>query len=324
MASKLRLDSMQQPLSGAYCDLEQLIGARFAAKDLHLQQRRRALSLLVGPNKTNFRGRGIDFEEVRAYHPGDDIRTIDWRVTARSGKAYTKLFQEERERPVLIVIDQRQPMFFGSQHCFKSVLACYLGSLIAWAGLNNNDRVGGLVFGNERHQEVRPRRNRQSALTLIHQMLAFNQQLTRHSGVNLSPAASLETSLVELRRIARPGSAIYIVSDFAGFSHGDSQKHLHQLSRHCEITSLYTCDPLERTLPPPGQYTVSDGQQRTLIHTGSHRARQRYRDHFDEQLHLLHQQLGKLGIPLIEVGTDQAPLSRLLHFYGSSTRGRSA
>ncbi len=309
---------VEQRLNGAYIELHDLISARFSAKDLKLQQRRKALSLLAGPNKTNFRGRGIDFEEVRAYQPGDDIRTIDWRVTARSGKAYTKLFQEERERPLLVVTDQRQPMFFGSQHCFKSVTACYLSALITWSGLQNSDRVGGLVFGNQRQQEIRPRRSRQSALALMHLMLEFNRALTRDSGLELSPAQRLEETLVELRRIARPGSAIYFISDFVGFNEGDNLKHLHQLSRHCEITGLFIYDPLEKALPPAGQYTVTDGQQRNLIHTGGNQTRQRYSQHFDDKLQQLHQQLGKLGIPLIEVGTEQAPLQRLLRYYGSS------
>ncbi|MGK0499998.1 MAG: hypothetical protein ACJAYG_001643, partial [Oceanicoccus sp.] len=227
-----------QLISGAYIDLDDLIRARFAAKDLKLTQRRKALSLLAGPNKTNFRGRGIDFEEVRAYQAGDDIRSIDWRVTARSGKPYTKLFQEERERPVLVVTDQRQSMFFGSQQCFKSVTACYLSALIAWAGLQNNDRVGGLVFGNNQHREIRPRRNRQSVLAFMQALLEFNQQLNRDSGLHLNAASELEQALVELRRIARPGSALYIISDFAGFADERVQKQLHQLSRHCEVTAL--------------------------------------------------------------------------------------
>ncbi|MEE8059639.1 MAG: DUF58 domain-containing protein [Pseudomonadales bacterium] len=319
------INRLEQRLSGAYIELDDLIGARFSAKDLKLQQRRRALSLLAGPNKTNFRGRGIDFEEVRAYQPGDDIRTIDWRVTARTGKAYTKLFQEERERPLLVVTDQRQPMFFGSQHCFKSMLACYLSALIIWSGLQNSDRVGGLVFGNQRQQEIRPRRSRKSALALMHLMLEFNRELNRDSDLNTDLDSSLtqrlEETLIDLRRIARPGSALYIVSDFAGFNQGDTLKHLHQLSRHCEITSLFVYDPLERELPPPGQYTVTDGNQRSLIHTGGSQTRQRYNQHFDNKLQQLHQQLSKLGIPLIEVGTDQAPLQRLLYYFGASKSG---
>jgi len=311
---------MNAVLTGAYIDLAGLIGARFSAKDLKLQQRRKALSLLAGPNKTNFRGRGIDFEEVRAYQPGDDIRTIDWRVTARSGKAYTKLFQEERERPTLVAIDQRQSMFFGSKTCFKSVMACYLGALITWSGLQNNDRVGGLVFGNSRHQEVRPRRSRQSALALIHLMLEFNQLLDRDSGIEQSPTQGLEESLIELRRVARPGSAVYIISDFSGYDKGDVLKHLYQLSRHCEITAIFVYDPLEQRLPPPGQYTITDGKQRNIIQTGDARVRQHYQEHFEQHRYDLKQQLGKLGIPLIQIGTDQAPLQSLLTYYGSTRR----
>jgi uncharacterized protein (DUF58 family) len=319
MAITPHKNRLEQRLSGAYIDLDDMISARFSAKDLKLQQRRKALSLLAGPNKTNFRGRGIDFEEVRAYQAGDDIRTIDWRVTARSGKAYTKLFQEERERPMLVVTDQRQSMFFGSQTCFKSVMACYLGALIAWSGLQNSDRVGGLVFGNSRQQEIRPRRSRQSALALIHLMLEFNQALTKDSGLEVSSAQRLEESLIELRRIARPGSTIYIISDFAGFNDGDVLKHLHQLSRHCEITALYIVDPLEKQLPPPGQYTVTNGSQRSQIHTGSNKAQRNYKQQFEDKQKELKQQLGKLGIPLIEVSTEQAPLQHLLRYYGTAT-----
>src|SRR5210317_1518756 len=125
----MRPADISSPARGAYTQLDDLIAQRFPAQQLTLKRRNRALSALAGPNKTNFRGRGIDFEEVRNYQPGDDIRTIDWRVTARTGNAHTKLFREERERPVMVVTDQRSGMFFGSSHCCKSVLAAQLASL---------------------------------------------------------------------------------------------------------------------------------------------------------------------------------------------------
>lgn len=308
-------------LCGAYIQLDELIAARFAARDIKLHQRRKALSLLAGPNKTNFRGRGIDFEEVRAYQPGDDIRTIDWRVTARSGHPYTKLFREERERPLLVVTDQRQGMFFGSQTCFKSVTACYVSALIAWAGLHNNDRIGGLVHGNNGHREIRPRRCRQALLSLANHLYAFNHQLSRDTGVDLDNATTLLQTLTELRRIARPGSAIFLVSDFSGFSPAQHLQHLHQLARHSEITALFIYDPLERELPPPGQYSVTDGRQRSLIDTASKHQRQLYREHFTTRQEQLQRQLGQLGIPLIGVATDESPLQKLLYYY-SATRFR--
>ena len=306
-----------QPLSGAYCTLDSMINARFSAKDLKLRQRRKALSLLAGPNKTRFRGRGLDFEEVRAYQAGDDIRSIDWRVTARSGKAYTKLFSEERERPMLLVTDQRQGMFFGSQHCFKSVSACYISALLAWAGLQQGDRVGGLVFGNDQHQELRPRRSRQSVLGYIRLLNEYNQQLNRDSGIALNPSERLVETLSELRRIAKPGSAIFFLSDFEGFENDEVQKHFHQLTRHCEVTGIYIYDPLEQSLPPAGQYSVSDGEHRRQIETGSKKLRQNYALQFSDRLEQLHQRLAKVGVPLIEMSTDHVPLQRLREFYGS-------
>ena len=132
----MHLADVTSPARGAYADLNDLIALRFPARQLGLARRNRALNALAGPNKSNFRGRGIDFEEVRSYQPGDDIRTIDWRVTARTGSAHTKLFREERERPVLVVVDQRSEMFFGSSHCCKSVLAAQLASLVAWSALD--------------------------------------------------------------------------------------------------------------------------------------------------------------------------------------------
>ena len=153
-----------QACTGAYTALSELVALRFNAR-LQLTSKRRSLSTLAGPYQANFRGRGIDFEEVRAYQAGDDVRSIDWRVTARTTEPHTKLFQEEKERPVLVVVDQRIRNFFGSKQCFKSVLAAYTAALLAWSALRNNDRVGGLVLTDNDLKEIRPRR---SKLSLIH------------------------------------------------------------------------------------------------------------------------------------------------------------
>lgn len=324
MANQATTNNLERRLAGAYIELEDLVAARFASRDIKLHQRRKALSLLAGPNKTNFRGRGIDFEEVRAYQAGDDIRTIDWRVTARSGQAYTKMFREERERPLLVVTDQRQSMFFGSRSCFKSVTACYLSALIAWAALQNNDRVGGLVHGNQGHREIRPRRSRQSVLSFAQHLYQFNHQLRRDTGIGLSDEETLLQTLVELRRISRPGNAVFLVGDLQGFNPDIHLKHLHHIARHCEMTVLFVFDPLEKQLPPPGSYMISDGLHRTLIDTSSRREQQHYTQQFEQRHDALQQQFGKLGIPMIDVATTDPPLQTLLYYYGTQkARGRS-
>lgn len=306
------------PCRGAHTDLEQLIRLRHSGRQLNLVQRNRALSALSGPNKSNFRGRGIDFEEVRAYQPGDDIRTIDWRVTARTGNAHTKIFREERERPVLVVSDQRNSMFFGSRHCCKSVLAANAAALLCWAALDQGDRVGGMVFNDLEHIEIRPRRSRTSVLSYLHQLCEMNRQLPL--APSDSPTQSFSDVLVELRRIARPGSAIFLVSDFQGAFDELAMEHLYQLSRHTEITALHCHDHLEQHLPGNGNYRVTDGQNDAALSTSDGNTRNEFTRRYRTHLTQLHESYGKLGIPIIEVSTDQAPLAVLLPLYGDSAR----
>lgn len=302
----------QAPIEGAYCSLADLIGLRFAASKLDLAQRKRALSLLSGPNKTNFRGRGIDFEEVRAYQAGDDIRTIDWRITARTGEAHTKLFREERERQVLVAVDQRSGMFFGSRHCCKSVLAAHIAALLSWAALQRGDRVGGLVFSEAEHHEIRPRRSRRSVLALLSAVSDLNNSLPLDASAGKQRFADI---LVDLRRIARPGSSLFIVSDFSGAGDDEALEHIHQLARHLEITAIHCCDPLEQTLPVAGRYTVTNGEQRTHLHTGDRALRERFAARFRDQLNTLQAAYGRLGIPVITSSTDQSPQDLLQRYY---------
>lgn len=313
----MQLADVHAPARGAYTQLNDLIALRFPARQLHLGRRRRALSQLAGPNKSNYRGRGIDFEEVRSYQPGDDIRTIDWRVTARTGSAHTKMFREERERPVLMVVDQRSSMFFGSSHCFKSVLAGHLAGLLAWSALQGGDRVGGLVFNDAGNQEIRPRRSRKTVLALLSQIAAFNSALPLSSS---GSDDSFATMLAHLRRIARPGSSVFLVTDFRGASDKHAQEHLFELAKHTELTAIACNDPLESDLPRAGTYAVTDGTQRSELHTADRHLRQRYHDQLREQREVLRSDLLRLGVPLLQASTDQAPFGLLLQFYGDRRR----
>ena len=305
------------PAKGAYASLESLIALRFPAKQLQLARRNRALSSLTGPNKSNFRGRGIDFEEVRSYQPGDDIRSIDWRVTARTGDAHTKLFREERERPVIVVTDQRRGMFFGSSHCFKSVLAAQLASLLSWAALDGGDRVGGLVFDGRSHRELRPRRSRRTVLALLSEIATYNQSLPL-AGTDSDD--SFAEMLANLRRIARPGSNIYLISDFHGATSDDAAKHLFQLAQHTQVTALACTDPLERKLPRAGRYAVTDGTVRSELNTADRSLHQRHVAAVRDHETALQSQLQRLGIPLLQASTDAAPLTLLQTYYGQSRR----
>lgn len=285
---------------GAYSDLTELLRLRFAARDLKLFAQRPARSLLTGGLRTRMRGRGVDFEEVRLYHPGDDVRTIDWRVTARTQVPHTKVFREERERPVFVVVDQRSPMFFGSRTCFKSVLAAHVASLVAWAALHQSDRIGGLVFGDHTQRDIRARRSKHAALELLHQLHDYNHEL--HSPVPAGNTIALSTILEDIRRIAKPGSAVFLLSDFHDFDQR-SERQLFELARHTDITLMHVYDPLEKQLASNSTLTVSDGQQRLQLPAQDPTFQRAYRSHFEQQLHNLTASCQRLALPLLSYST---------------------
>lgn len=313
----MHLEDISKPARGAYTDLQDLIALRFPARQLQLGRRNRALSALTGPNKSNFRGRGIDFEEVRSYQPGDDIRSIDWRVTARSGQPHTKLFREERERPVFLVVDQRPSMFFGSSHCFKSVLAGQLASLLCWSALDSGDKVGGLVFNGREHREIRPRRSRRTVLALLSEIQTYSSALPL---AEPEPADSFEAMLANLRRIARPGSSLYLVSDFRGVESDNARKHLYQLAQHTQVTAIACSDPMEAELPRGGHYAVTDGEQRSELNTADRKLRQHYSEQFELQQQRLQEIMSRLGIPVLAAQTHKPPFSLLQTYYGNLQR----
>jgi len=307
---------------GAYPQIEQLLQQRFIARDLSLFARRPAVSLLAGGRRTRFRGRGVDFEEVRLYQPGDDIRSIDWRVTARTQIPHTKLFSEERERPVFIVCDLRSSMFFGTRQCFKSVLACTLASALGWSALAAADRVGGLVFGDTQLRDIRPKRSKHALLALIHQLHDFASQLTApysplsHANSDSNRHTnSLERILTDTRRLAKPGSAVFIISDCHDFNEA-CERQLHQLSRHCDLTLFQIFDPMEMSLPSGSDITVTDGVQRRALSTLDARFARRYKNSADAQLSQLQQACQKLGVALASVATDSDSHSLLRELYG--------
>jgi uncharacterized protein (DUF58 family) len=300
--------------SGAYSRLNELIRLRYSTRDLRLDKQRKAFSLLVGPHQAKFRGRGIEFEEVRGYQAGDDIRSIDWRVTARTGKPHTKMFREERERPVLILVDQSRSMFFGSTTCFKSVMAAHIGALLAWAALQQNDRVGGLVFNGLEKREIRPRRNVKSVLRFLNDLNSLNHLLSKDI-----PTADqgLNEALEDMRRFARPGSNLFLISDFREFSR-KGEEQLHHLSRHCDVSAIQVYDPLEQDLPENGYYSITDGNERFMMYTGDKALRRLYRDRFRQSGEKLASLLGPMGIPLLQLSTRDSAV----HYFRSLLGGR--
>ncbi|MCD6526177.1 MAG: DUF58 domain-containing protein [Desulfuromonas sp.] len=265
-------------------DLPGLIALRRQV-DAGLHRPLRSLARQDGGYRSPFRGRGMEFSEVRSYQNGDDIRTIDWRVTARTGKPHTKLFHEERERPVLVALDYRRPMFFATRGSFKAVQASQLAALIGWQALANSDRLGAFLFSEERHVELRPQSGKRGVLAMLRQMVnapAWQRELHQP----FDPQQRLHQTLARLHRVARPGSLVTLISDFAQWD-DNVEKQLTLLGRHCQLQLILCYDIMETSLPTAGVYPLSNGQQPLQLDTGN----RPFRDHYSAQFEAHRQRL---------------------------------
>ncbi|WP_413436493.1 DUF58 domain-containing protein [Sulfuriferula sp. GW1] len=290
--------------------LSSLIALHHDAESLVLHPGR-IRSPVSGGYRSPFKGRGMEFDEVRPYMQGDDVRILDWRVTARTGRPHTKLFREERERAVLLWVDLRHTMFFATQGAFKAVRAAQAAALLGWRAVSQGDRLGALLFSETTHIELRPKRGKAALLHVLSQIArhaAWQQRAAPNDA--LSAANALNQTLVRLRRVAQPGSLIILISDFAHLN-GQGSAHLAQLSRHSELILADIHDPLEAELPPPGHYRVSDGERFLTLATEDTQLRERYREGFIQQQAVLQQLCRRYGMTLLSLTTAEDPLAAL-------------
>lgn len=282
---------------GIRISLAELIEMRHRVREVQLFSSPSRRSPLIGLHHSKLRGRGVDFDQVRVYQAGDDVRTIDWRVTARTQEPHTKLFHEERERPIFLMVEQSSRLFFGSGLMFKSVLAAQAAALIGWAALGHNDRVGGLVFGDNEHYEIKPRRSKQSLLQLLNRLVRVNQSL------HTEAVADRDTFGVALRRareVLRPGSLVFILCDERTLS-DSAEQQLALLSRHCDLLLLPLSDPLDHALPAAGLLRFAEKGAQLELDTLNPDLRQTYRAQGEARQarwELLAKKLRVLMIPL--------------------------
>ncbi|GIU36448.1 hypothetical protein TUM3794_05640 [Shewanella colwelliana] len=262
------MSAVQLPLfaDGVSLTQQELLACQNIARALP-EKRTKARASLAGHRASSIKGRGMEFAEVRHYQSGDDVRTIDWRVTARTGKAHTKLFVEERERPVLLLLDLSHSLYFGSSLMLQSVQAAHLSATLGWSAIGNGDRLGALIASEKQHIELKPRSRQQGILALINAMQAVHQQqLDALDEVQAEPNHIYKACL-RLRRIAKPGSLVWIISDGTHFT-PDCLGPLAELKRHCDIGAFLITDPLKQgkiALPKQFQLPVKDGDRELVL-----------------------------------------------------------
>ena len=264
-------------LSGAYVTINDLV--RLTSTHGKMRKRKRKARKLAGDRFSRQHGRGVDFEEVRLYQPGDDVRNIDWNVTARKNEPHTKVFTEEREKPTLVVVDQSASMFFGTKLRLKSVTAAEIAARLAWVTLAQHDRVGGIVFGQTGTITTKPFRDSRSVIKLLSDVVAANQAL-RIEDLKHNKEKLWETMIAQLRYVAPHHHRIIVISDFKNISQ-DAIKELMHRSRHNELQVFHVYDELETILPPSNQYTVTNGSNTIEFDSTGNTTRREYERRFE-------------------------------------------
>lgn len=276
--------------------LDDLLRLRSFAQGGRLATRRKSAAASSGGRESRWRGRGVDFRESRIYQAGDDIRHMDWRVTARSGKPHTKLFQEEREQGLLLAIDLNPGMHFGTRVCFKSVQAARAAAFLAWVASREGDRVGALGFGGGITGEMRPASGGRGVLRTLRAIRDWDAAADRDGSQPLS------SSLRRLRHLLRPGMRLVIVSDGFGID-ADSWPVIGQLAGRHDISIVLLRDAIELAAPPPGRYAVSSGGERRILDLGAPRLRDQWLHLFGDARLRVRSEASRFGIRVVDLDT---------------------
>lgn len=263
-----------------YTCLDDLLNLRLKARGFHFRNPQPINSLLTGIHVSSLRGRGLNFEEIRQYGIGDDIRALHWKVTLRTGKPYVKVYTEERERNVFLLIDQRQNMFFGSKNKTKSVIAAELAALIGWQTLAAGDRIGSLVFNDQKVLSFVPRRSEHQMIAILSKVVDFNHEL---SVGERQKSVALNDVFERITHLAGHDALVVLISDGQGWDSASSE-YLKAIRRHSELILCYVSDPLEHALPGMQQMVVSDGRLQIQVEASDASLQTRYSDNIAQQI----------------------------------------
>ncbi|WP_454056403.1 DUF58 domain-containing protein [Cupriavidus sp. Marseille-Q8015] len=306
-------------MQGVSVDAAELAALERAACGFHFLPRQPVQSVLAGRHASHVRGRGLSFEEVRPYLPGDDIRSMDWRVTARTGKPFVRVYAEEKDRPVLVLVDQRINMFFGSRRAMKSVCAAQAAALVAWRALSEGDRVGGMVFGDEMFWEQAPRRSRPAVQHLLGEVARMNAALHADAPAG-EGGAQLNRALERAQRLATHDFLVVVVSDFDGYDARTRELMLGMRARN-DVLTMLVHDPFLDRLPGSGQLVVSDGVLQVELGLGREAIRRAIAGFVDARSRELLAWHRGIGVPLLPLSAAEDVPLQLRRLLGQPLRG---
>jgi uncharacterized protein (DUF58 family) len=284
-------------MTGVYVSLDELAALEGRARGFSFLPRQPVRSLLAGRLASRLRGRGLNFEEIRPYQPGDDVRQIDWKVTARTRRTHSRIYTEERERPLWLVVDQRAGMFFGSRVRMKSVTAAHAAALAAWRTLAAKDRVGGVVFSDE-VTVYRPHRSRSAVLRLLGGVVEKNAALRRET----KPAPGmLNEALRRVAQLAAHDCLVVLITDGDG-ADDQTRELVTTIARHNDVVGAFVFDPLEADLPAGRSLAVTDGERQLTAEVSSSLAAG-FRSQQQDRRERMGQFLRSRQIPILSLDT---------------------
>jgi len=289
-----------------YADLPQLIALQYQASGFSFLPKQPVHSILAGRHGSRLRGRGLNFEELRHYRPGDDIRTLDWKVTNRTKKPHVRVYTEERERSILLLVDQRVSMFFGSEVKMKSIVAAEMTALAAWRTLSVGDRVGALVFNDSDIKQIKPQRSRNAAMQILHHTVEMNHSLragqdTLKKNEQLNNQ-QLNKTLQAAERLCGHDMLVVVISDMSGWN-SETIKRIKRLTVHNDLIVALVFDRLEKELPDQQQLVVSDGLVQIEVNAKKSQLKQQFSEGFTSDVDFLQSELRKYAVPVIPINT---------------------
>jgi uncharacterized protein (DUF58 family) len=303
---------------GVYVELDDLIRLRFRTGGISLLPRQAAHSVLAGRHASRLRGRGLNFEEIRRYQPGDDIRQMDWKVTARTRSPYVRVYTEERGRDVLLVVDQRLGMFFGSRKQFKSVTAAEIAALAAWRVIEVKDRVAAIVFGDSDFTAIPSGGSPGHVMRLLGVVRERNHALAIDRGIVASPAM-LNAALGHAERLVSHDALVVVVSDGNGRD-DETRGILSRIAAHNDVVVALVYDPLEVELPAAGPRVFASGGLQLEADTSDASLRKGFHDDFQSRMETAKRFLIQREVPVLPVRTDEDAAPQLRRLLGQRVR----
>lgn len=300
--------------SNVFLTLDHLLELERFSMSLNLKAgKQKSNSVLSGNYASKLRGRGLDFEEARPYIMGDDIRNIDWKTTAKTGKTHTKVFTEEKEKPAFIFVDQSESMGFGSQHKTKSVVAGELAAIFAHKIKKSGDRIGGMVYSGEDYDLVTPKRDTKNIIHFLQKIVLANQQIYDQKPFDFE--LSLTEIMSRLHHIITHDYLVFIISDFHRYNDNVLQ-YVNQLALHNDVVLIKVYDPFEEQLPS-NKIVLSDKERQISIDGKNKNLQKDLRVDFESNYKSFKSKLGMLGTTIFKINTVDSVEDQLMELFNN-------